>query len=138
MSLNDFPKLVFVSNKDDAKIQFSLGDNHNLKTAHDLFFFFVDLLIKGIVLLFAQGDEGSRSVVIGDLSAENIELLKRKFANIGVVLTVEAVPNEGDPPKARIMYELSDQAGGDVLENYRMKLVDVACTYFVRFKMMRV
>ena len=135
MSMNEFPQMVFVQNKNDARIQFSLGDNHNLENASDIFFFFVDLLIKGIILLFGGGE---RSVVIGNLTAEDIGLLKRKFANIGVTLSIDMVPNleAATDENRRITYELADPdaAGEPLLESYRMKLVDVAFTYFVHFK----
>lgn len=135
VGIDDFPKFMFLDNINDAKISIQLGDS-NVKTAKDLFFFFVDLLIKGIVLLFGGGE---KSVLIDDLSHDDIKLLVKKFANIGLALNVDITPRTKSPgevpaPEKNIVYELCEGGTDDRLEAYRLRLLNAASTIRVSFR----
>ena len=137
------PKLIFVDNKNDVKVSLN-AESDALRTTLDLFQFFVDLLIKGIILLY--GENGS--VNLGDLSLDNLEFLTRKLRNAGISLRFESQDHEdfdqgeGGQPQPGVFFETVD--GKDPndqrnkLEDYRLKLRDLKKTMTVSFALMGV
>jgi hypothetical protein len=78
MNVNYFAKFIFIENVENKKFTFSSSEFKNSK---DLFFFMLDLLFKGLVLLYGNKDEtdNKERVYLNDLSLEQIDFIKDKF-----------------------------------------------------------
>jgi hypothetical protein len=84
MNVNYFANFIFIENDKNKKFTFSSSEFEHSK---HLFFFLLDLLFRGLVLLFGTQtihstqlqEVRSTSVNLNDLSLEQIELIKDKL-----------------------------------------------------------
>jgi hypothetical protein len=133
-SVQELVEVIFLKNRDDSKIYMNLPYGESgIRNTHDLFIFLIDLLSKGLVLLY--GDE-NKSVTLDCLNFENLNYVKRKLLNAGIQLdiqTKEAI-NMGVPVRPCIIK--SDD--NDELENYCLRLVSQHMEYNVSFKLIRI
>ena len=81
MSVNDLAEFVFIKNVNDSRLNLSL---EGIEDTYDLFCFCVDLLCKGLVLLY--GNNGR--VEIDDMSADNLTHISKKMKNAGILLSL--------------------------------------------------
>ena len=133
VGIDGFPQLVFVDNKDDRRLDLTLS---GIDTAQDLFQFFVNLLTRGIVILYGR-DDGTRTVHLDSLDEAQMAFLVRKFRNIGVVLSIDVEAFDdvdgSRPKKLGAVFEVDDSRRHDV-SGYALKLSDVRRTITVQFK----
>jgi hypothetical protein len=119
-----FPKLVFVDNKDDRRLDVTLN---GVETAEDLFQFFVNLLTRGIVMLYGQG---TQSVQIDNLDDDQLAFLVRKFRNLGVLLKIDV--KEQAPASLGAVFVVDKDKANDI-SGYTLKLTDVRRSILVNF-----
>ena len=89
VAVADLPYLVFIDNVKNFKMDLTI----ELLTARDLFEFLVDLLTKGIVILFGKE---KKSVELNALGAEEMEIVYKKLSNAGIELIVDISPPAPD------------------------------------------
>lgn len=88
LEVDDFAKFIFLRNESNKHIALSLS---GIDTTKDLFCFCLDMLCKGIVLLFG-GDV--KRVAVQDLSYENFEVVCDKMKCLGIKCRLETFEAE--------------------------------------------
>jgi hypothetical protein len=133
MQINDLAEFMFTKNVNNVVIDLCLGGIQNNK---DLFYFCLDLFCKGLVIMFGNG---SNSVDIEDLTADNFALIREKMLCAGVVVKLVALPSdiddmEGNPVKASLNFDEINASGDNLpLSQYEFKVTNKLMLYIVSF-----
>ena len=101
--INDITKLVefvFVENRGNNRM---LIESSDFKDNRDLFFFCIELTMKGLSYLY--GNENGK-VDIDDLSIEQIESVKSKLANAAIELLLDIEEIEDSVNDTEIIYDI--------------------------------
>jgi len=85
MHVNDLADFVFTKNINNAEIALDL---HGVEDIKDLFFFYLDLFCKGLVLLFGDG----RHVNVEDITLEQFEVIQKKMKCLGINVMLDLQP----------------------------------------------
>lgn len=133
--INDITKLVefvFVENRGNNRM---LIESSDFKDNRDLFFFCIELTMKGLSYLYGN-DNGK--VDIDDLSMEQIESVKSKLANAAIELLLDIEEIEDSVNDTEIIYDIpyDDLEKKVNLEEYSLKLIKKNTKYTLRFKIM--
>ena len=133
--INDIAKLVefvFVENRGNNRM---LIESSDFKDNRDLFFFCIELTMKGLSYLY--GNENGK-VDIDDLSMEQIENIKSKLANAAIELLLDIEEIEDSVNDTEIIYDIpyNDLEKKVNLEEYSLKLIKKNTKYTLRFKIM--
>ena len=133
--INDITKLVefvFVENRGNNRM---LIESSDFKDNRDLFFFCIELTMKGLSYLY--GNENGK-VDIDDLSMEQIESVKSKLANAAIELLLDIEEIEDSVNDTEIIYDIpyNDLEKKVNLEEYSLKLIKKDTKYTLRFKIM--
>lgn len=133
--INDITKLVefvFVENRGNNRM---LIESSDFKDNRDLFFFCIELTMKGLSYLY--GNENGK-VDIDDLSMEQIENIKSKLANAAIELLLDIEEIEDSVNDTEIIYDIpyNDLEKKVNLEEYSLKLIKKNTKYTLRFKIM--
>lgn len=133
--INDITKLVefvFVENRGNNRM---LIESSDFKDNRDLFFFCIELTMKGLSYLY--GNENGK-VDIDDLSMEQIESVKSKLANAAIELLLDIEEIEDSVNDTEIIYDIpyDDLEKKVNLEEYSLKLIKKNTKYTLRFKIM--
>ena len=135
MHIDDLAMFMFLKNKNNAIIELSLG---GIESNKDLFFFCLDLLCKGLVLLFGN----DRKVELDSLTPEAFDDVKKKMslAGINVQLHIEQIYS---PQTSTLTTD--DDGPSDLVDDFRNAInlnelnMDVDCKqledYVFRMKM---
>lgn len=138
-SLAELVRYIFIENKTDAKVYMNIPyGEHGIRDNHDLFVFCLDLLCKGLVLLY--GDEQNK-VPIDSLSQEQLAFVTRKLLNAGILLKVET--QEIITPQPECLHSLAIKpriykGDGNDLTSYKMLLVSKRIEYAIQFELTRI
>lgn len=96
MDMSQLPTLIFLSNVNDAPIDLTFACG--VENARDLFLLLIDLFIKGVVIARVTGCGarprcvdigGGMRIDVDGISLSEIDFVKRKMANAGVVVKVD-------------------------------------------------
>ena len=133
--INDITKLVefvFVENRGNNRM---LIESSDFKDNRDLFFFCIELTMKGLSYLY--GNENGKAD-IDDLSMEQIENIKSKLANAAIELLLDIEEIEDSVNDTEIIYDIpyDDLEKKVNLEEYSLKLIKKNTKYTLRFKIM--
>ena len=130
MHVDDLATFMFTRNVNNAMIELSLGGIENNK---DLFFFCLDLLCKGLVILYGKN---------GRVDVENLTLdcfasiqKKMNLAGIRVKLLVESLDNEYDESNAINLDDINAQSDTDNLVEYVFKMKMDKIIYNIAFEL---
>ncbi len=131
-TIANLPQLLFIDNVRDLPIELAIGEGRC--SVEDLFHVFLEVLTKGIVLLYGSEDN---SVELDSLGADRIATLKRKMMNAGIVLRVETrVALEGsDDQHPRVFFELCGDERS--LPSYHLRFQRRRDTVSVSFDLVR-
>jgi len=136
MNINDFADFVFQKNTTNKAIGLSLNGIENTK---DLFCFCLDILCKGLVLLFGSGDR----VCIQDLSFEDFGQVTEKMKCIGIKCKLETFDVE-TPPDTLIdlwtqnllnVHRVRTSDDNLQLEDYNFDIQTNTLIYRIRFEL---
>jgi hypothetical protein len=106
MSVNYLANFIFLENTKDIKITLQSDEFDNAK---DMFFFILDLYFKGMVLLYGKkNDNFSSSVILNELSLEQIDFIKDKLKNAHIKLNFDYYH-----------YTNIEEGNLDILEKYK-------------------
>jgi len=127
MNMNELLHFTFLENK-DAKIIFQ---SSMFQTSRDLFYFCVDFLIKGLVLMFSS--DGNR-LEMKNISLTELAAAKAKIAKLGIIMNVtfENVLDYGLEPKTLL------RGDGQRLEDFVLYLKIEHVNYLIDFHIERV
>lgn len=127
MEIDDFAEFMFCRNINNAILDLSLGGVENNK---DLFCFFVDLLCKGLVLLFGKENR----VEIENLTMEDFKIVQEKMGCAGIDVHLQVKENIGDIPGIN-MYEVTNMSDDAPLETFSLKLTSINLIYNIYFNL---
>jgi hypothetical protein len=109
MSLDQAIDFLFLHNTQNIQVFLSL---HQIQEIYDLFLFCVDVLCKGLIALFANGQT---QLNLEHITPERLELVKQKLICAGIKLNVEyqhldraletRVPYIVAPPDCQVLEE---------------------------------
>ena len=131
MEVDDFAVFMFKRNVNDAVIELALGGVENTK---DLFCFLVDLLCKGLVILFSK--ELNR-IEVDDLTLEDFQVVKKKMGLAGIDVILNLLPNEDHIPPSVNIRDIDFLPENDPLETYKFRVVSFTIIYEIRFAITR-
>jgi hypothetical protein len=131
VGIEDFASFVFLGNSEDHLIELSLGGVEDPK---DMFFFFVDLLCKGIVML--NGTDGV--VDLDSLSPEGFARTCAKMELAGIRTVCEADANDDASPSGVNIRDIQAMPSDLPLSAYVFKLTNPNVRYSIRFEVVRV
>jgi hypothetical protein len=134
-TLHGLVQYIFIDNTDDAKVYMNLPHGeHGIRDNHDMFVFCIDLLCKGLVVLY--GDT-PYSVCLESLSMNQIDFVKKKMANAGLLLKLDTSHVESETflmNRPRIV-KIDDD---DKLTSYRMHITSSDIEYTIHFDFIRI
>ena len=128
MEVDDFAQFVFLRNVNDAAIELSLGGVENNK---DLFCFMVDLLCKGLVLMFGSDNR----VEVESLTLDDFGRLKKKLACAGINVHLSVTQNSESDIIGINMHELNDIPDESPLSDFTLKLTSITFIYHIKFSL---
>lgn len=139
-TLEALVEYLFLNNKNDSKVFLNIpyGDD-GVRNNHDLFMFFVDMLIKGLVLLYGNEE---RKVPLDNLTREQLEYVQQKMKNAGVELKVNiapvVIPPESEaPPQPLNLRPCIIKGETDELMDYKLRVVSNNIEYTIQFELNR-
>lgn len=139
MSVNDLADFVFTKNYENKSIQMHIS---GLEDTQDLFCFCLDLLCKGLVLLFGTDNK----VSVNDLTGDQFHIIREKMKCIGIDCMLEMFSVELPAENfvdlwtqnymnmERIRTEIKSQN----LEDYQFNLQTLETIYQIKFKLLPV
>jgi|TARA_B110000259_G_scaffold164876_1_gene191267 hypothetical protein len=133
--INDITKLVqfvFVENRGDNRM---LIESSDFKDNRDLYFFCIELTMKGLAYLYG---DGNGKVDIEELSMDQIDNIKTKLANAAIELLLDIEETDDMINDTEIIYDIpyNDLEKKLKLEEYSLKLIKKKSKYTLRFKIM--
>jgi hypothetical protein len=116
MSVNYLANFIFLENTKDIKITLQSDEFDNAK---DMFFFILDLYFKGMVLLYGKkNDNFSSSVILNELSLEQIDFIKDKLKNAHIKLNFDYYH-----------YTNIEEGNLDILEKYKKSNMNLLASF---------
>lgn len=125
-------EFVFVENRGNNRM---IIESSDFKDNRDLYFFCIELTMKGLSYLYGNGDG---KVDIDDLSMEQIENVKSKLGNAAIELILDIEDIENGVKDTEIIYDIpyNDLEKKVKLEEYSLKIIKRETKYTLRFKIM--
>ena len=126
MQVDDFATFMFKENTNNARIELSLGGVENNK---DLFCFFVDILCKGLVILYGKDNK----IQIDDLTIHEFEMIKNKMLLAGIQVTLETEENiHHITPRVNIR-EIEFIDDNAPLDQFHLQVISTYLIYRIKF-----
>ena len=85
LNVDDFARYIFLEHPSNVSIDISMADC-NVNTSKDIFYFCMDLLLKGIVIMFGKDNK----VNVDEISREQFDVVNRRLSLIGIRCTLAA------------------------------------------------
>lgn len=128
MEVDDFADFMFRKNINNAQIELSLGGVENNK---DLFCFFVDLMCKGLVILFGQDNR----IELEQLTIDDFDMVKKKMGLAGIEVVLDINPNTMNLPVSLNIREIETFPDNAPIGTYFFRVVGLTMVYEIRFKL---
>lgn len=137
MSVNDLADFVFNKNHDNKRVEL---DINGLEDTRDLFCFCLDLMCKGLVMLFGTENR----VAVNDLSQDQFRIMCDKMRCVGIECTLKIIQVE-IPPETVVdlwsqnflnMQRIQLDAAHERLEDYTFNLQTLDHIYRISFKLL--
>lgn len=129
LEIDDLAEFLFKKNKNNALVQLELN---GIDDTRDLFCFCIDLLCKGLVLLY--GNEKS-SVDVDDISFEQFSIIVNKLKNAGIILDLRVENNDSNLPPGIDMGSVYKSKVVTELHNYEFCIRSLTRQYVVGFSL---
>lgn len=127
MHIDGFAEFVFIQNVNDAIIDLNIPE---IEGSKDLFFFCVDLLCKGLVLLYGNAE---RKVLLENLKKEDFIAVKNKMENAGIKVQLD-IQEESEEHYGTNLHDVSTNMPDDMdLPNYPFIIYQNKSSYRVTF-----
>ena len=130
MEVDDFADFMFAKNINNAQIELSLGGVENNK---DLFCFFVDLMCKGLVILFGKDNR----IELEQLTIDDFNTAKKKMGLAGIEVILNITPNAENLPVSLNIREIEIFPDNAPIDTYFFKVVGLTMVYEIRFKLVK-
>lgn len=128
LKVDDLANFVFVKNVNNAVIQLELD---GLRDAYDMFCFCVDLLCKGLVILYGGEDQ---KLDIDALTMEQFLHIRQKMLCMGFDVHLDASPNsEAIKPCITIVQRIDRDI--NTIKQFSLKIVSPLNKYIITFEL---
>jgi hypothetical protein len=134
MDFSDFANFLFLRNTDGKSLEINL---HGIQSSKELFCFCLDILCKGLILLFGNDNK----VSLKDLTIENFETVCNRMKCIGIECHLNLT--EVETPVEKLidiwtqnflnMQAVNDMEENMALEDYKFELQTAVCIYRITF-----
>lgn len=133
MNINYFADFLFVKNTNDSIIELTLPEIENNK---DMFFFLVDLVCKGLILLFGTNNK----VDIESIKIDDFKIIKKKMnlAGIKVNLSIFPIENSNGSVLLNLQHIEDNMADNLPLPEYVFTINNVDMKYNISFDLVHV
>jgi hypothetical protein len=129
MHIDFFANFMFKENINDAFIELTLPE---ISSNKDMFFFLVDLLCKGLVILFGIENR----VELEHITLEQFEIIKKKMGLAGINVNLNVIPLENPILPLLNLREIEDNEPENLpLQNYIFKINNINMQYSVSFEL---
>jgi hypothetical protein len=130
MHIDDLAEFMFMKNINDAIIEMSLGGVENTK---DLFCFFVDLMCKGLVLLFGKENR----IELDQLSMDDFKLVQHKMSLAGIAVNLNIEPNSTNLPTSLNIRDIDTFPDNNPISSYFFVIISPSIIYKISFGISR-
>lgn len=128
IQIDDLAKYMFVDNE-DTTIELDLDGVGSNK---DLFCFLVDLLVKGIRMLFAKS---SGPVNLDDLTVDDLQYLQRKMMQAGIILRCNVTANDMRLPPSINTRDIQEYRNDAPLQSMVFQVIAEQRIYLIDFEL---
>lgn len=128
IEVDDLATFIFIKNKNNAIIELSLGGVENNK---DLFYFLIDLLCKGLILLFGNNNR----VDLEYISLDNFKIMQAKIELAGIETVLDIKMNTNNIIPGVNIRDIELMNDNSKLEDFIFKVIDKNLIYHINFKL---
>ena len=130
MHVDYFAEFMFLKNINNAIIELTLPEIENNK---DMFFFLVDVICKGLVLLFGRDNK----VELGDITLDNFRVVQQKMELAGIRVHLDVSPHDMDIPIAKLNLQEIEETKPDNLKlsEYVFTIINTNMIYNMSFEL---
>jgi hypothetical protein len=132
LSLAETLDFIFLKNVRDLPIKLNLWQ---LDGPYDLFLFFIDIVCKGLVLLYG---EGITRIRFDTITREQIMYVTKKLKNAGIELVIETRPINTDNNVNMCPIYIVKAPPETSLTDFKLVMALPECYYDISFKLIRV
>lgn len=128
IEVDDLATFIFIKNKNNAIIELSLGGVENNK---DLFYFLIDLLCKGLILLFGNNNR----VDLEYISLDDFKIMQAKIELAGIETVLDIEMNTNNIISGVNIRDIELMNDNSKLEDFIFKVIDKKLIYHINFKL---
>lgn len=128
MQIGDFAQFMFKENINNAIIELSLEGIENNK---DFFFFLVDLLCKGLVLLYGKDNR----IELHLLTLDDFKNIKDKMILAGIQVNLNVEPNNDMLLPSINLNHIESMSSNLDLNKFKFKIIGSELIYEVSFNL---
>jgi len=128
MQIGDFAYFMFKENINNAIIELSLEGIENNK---DLFFFFVDLLCKGLVLLYGKDNR----IELNLLTLDDFKIIKNKMILAGIQVNLNVEQNIELLLPSVNLEDIESMPNNTDLNKFKFKIIGDEFIYKIDFNL---
>ena len=131
IGIDQLAEFVFVGNVRNARLQLNVP---GIQGTRDLFYFLVDLLCKGLVLMFGANGR----IMLDELTQEQFDQASARLLLSGVRCHVQLgapEPPQNRPPVSTMMMHPPDPTDSAPIETYKLRLATPLLTAVIWFSL---
>jgi hypothetical protein len=87
INMNDLAEILFIKNVDNDSITISISGN-GLKNTKDIFSFYLNIMIKGLVILYGVDNQ----LIVKDITMDQFNVIKAKMRCANIECHLEVIP----------------------------------------------
>jgi hypothetical protein len=128
MGMMEAVEFIFKGNTNNQKVLLNIP---NLEKGYDLFLFLVDVLCKGLVILY--GLDGR--VRVDQITPDQIAVIKQKLYNAGINLVINTTCDQSE--RRKLVPYILTPPGAINVEDYKLIIPSDGVKHEVQFNLMR-
>lgn len=131
IQIDDLAKYMFVDNE-DTTIELDL---EGVGSNKDLFCFLVDLLVKGIRILYSKPGSQGGPVNLDDITLDELQYLQRKMLLAGIILKCNVTANDMRFPPSINTRDIQEYPDNAPLQSMVFQVIAEQRIYLIDFEL---
>lgn len=127
VSVDDLAEFIFIANKNNNKLEI---DFSSLGNGKELFLFLIDLMCKGLVLLYGSGNRLELDMV----SQEQFHIIASKFKPAGITVALTTTSNDQSmASNIELLPDFNTMSTEFPIDKMRLKITSAQAVYIIQF-----